>query len=89
MTKQVATVPVTVQRIMKARSFERGFKDVRAGIPFDWRIGGDDTNDAWSYERGRHFAFIAPISMPLHIDSKLNPKAVALCQAAFNRDLIL
>jgi hypothetical protein len=74
---------------MKRLEFARGFKDARAGIPFDWRIGGDDIDAAWDYERGRHFAFIAPLDMPLHINSKLNPKAVALCDAAFDRDLIL
>jgi hypothetical protein len=63
--------------------FERGLCDARAGIAFDWRI------DSWEYERGRLFAHIAPLNMPLRIGRKLNPKAVALFDAAFDRRLIV
>jgi hypothetical protein len=58
--KQVETVPVTVKSIMSTHEFERGFRDARKGRPFDWRIGGDDTNAAWDYERGRLLACQAP-----------------------------
>ena len=68
---------------MRSVDFERGFDDARKGIPFDWRI-----ND-WDYERGRQLAHIAPLDMPLWIGGRLNPKAIALCDAAFQRKLII
>jgi hypothetical protein len=67
---------------MASPEFARGFADVRNGVAFDWRI------DSWSYERGRLFGYIAPLSMPLRTGQQLNPKAVALCGAAFKRKLI-
>jgi hypothetical protein len=87
---QVPTKRTTMATIMGRPEFAKGFEDARKGVPFDWRIGGDpkNTNGAWSYERGRLLAHIAPLSMPLYIGSSLNPKAVALCNAAFDRKLI-
>jgi hypothetical protein len=73
---------------MERPAFAQGFEDARRGVPFDWRVGSDHTNAAWSYERGRQFAHIAPLDMPLQIDGRLNRKAVALCKAAFKRNLI-
>jgi hypothetical protein len=87
--EQVWTIPVPVTVIMRSPHFERGFNDARKGLPFDWRVGGADGDDTWSYERGRLFAHIAPLNMPLRIKGKLNPKAVALCDTAFNRNLIV
>jgi hypothetical protein len=80
---QVPTTRTSTTRIMRTPEFERGFEEARKGEAFDWRI-----ND-WNYERGRLFAHIAPLNLPLRIDGKLNPKAVALCDAAFNRRLIV
>jgi len=76
---------------MESREFARGFEDARRGIPFDWRIGADatDANASWHYERGRLFAHIAPLNMPLRISGFLNPKALALCGAAFKREFII
>jgi hypothetical protein len=87
--QQVETVPVTVKRIMSTREFARGFSDVRKGRPLDWRIGGDDTNAAWGYERGRLLAFIAPLDWPLWIGNRLNPKAVELYARASERRLVI
>jgi hypothetical protein len=81
--EQIPTTPITTKAIMASPDFEIGLSDARRGIPFDWR------NGSWSYERGRLFGHIAPLNMPLRIDSKLNPKAVALCDAALRRKLIL
>ena len=81
--KQVPTWFITTKAIMASPAFELGLDDVRRGIPFDWRI------DKWEYERGRLFAFIAPLDMPLRVGNKLNPKAVALFDAASNRKLIV
>lgn len=69
--------------------FARGLEDARNGRPFDWTVGSKHPNAAWQYERGRAFGFIAPLNMPLRIGSKLNPKAVALCRAAFDRKLVV
>jgi hypothetical protein len=81
--KQVETEPATVGKIMSHPRFEAGLSDVRNGKPFDWRI------NCWEYERGRLFGFIAPTDMALKINGKLNPKAVKLCEAAFNRRFIV
>jgi hypothetical protein len=81
--EQVKTVRCTTEDIMNDPDFWRGFEDARKGRSFDWRI------DEWSYERGRLFAYIAPLDMPLWIDSKLNPKAVALYRRASARRLII
>ena len=40
-------------------------------------------------ERGRCFAFIAPLDMPLRIGTALNPKALKLAEAAFSRKLLI
>jgi len=89
--QQVPTVLVSIRSIMESREFARGFEDARRGIPFDWRIGADatDANASWHYERGRLFAHIAPLNMPLRISGFLNPKALALCGAAFKREFII
>jgi hypothetical protein len=80
---QVPTIPITAVQIMSSPAFELGFSDVHRGIPFDWRDG------RWEYERGRLFAHIAPLDMPLRIGGKVNPKAIALYEAASNRRLIV
>ena len=72
---------------MSSPEFKRGLDDARKGRPFDWRVGGWD--GAWDYERGRQFAFIAPLDWPLRIGGRLNPKAVALYAAASKRKLVL
>jgi hypothetical protein len=82
---QVKTRRTATTAIMASASFELGLEDARKGVPFDWRR--DD--DYWAYERGRLFGHIAPLNMPLRIDGKLNPKAVALFDAASNRRFIL
>jgi hypothetical protein len=69
---------------MRQPNFARGLADIRAGRPFDTHT--DD--DYWAYERGRLFGAIAPLSMPLFIGKKLNPKAIALYEAASRRKLI-
>ncbi len=82
---QILTVPVTTWAIMAHPHFERGLNDVRAGRSFNCEIG----DPTWAYERGRLFGMIAPPGMPLRIKGKLNPKAVALCDLAFNRRLVI
>jgi hypothetical protein len=76
---------------MESREFALGFEGARKGAPFDWRIGTDapDSNASWHYERGRLFAYVCPLDMPLRICGYLNPKALALCTAAFRRLFII
>jgi hypothetical protein len=83
LSEQVPTTRTTIAMIMGSREFARGFDDARKGVPFDWRNGD------WNYERGRLFAHIAPLDMPLRIAGHLDPKAVALCKGAFDRKLII
>jgi hypothetical protein len=72
MTEQAKTQDVSVTCIMRSPAFQAGVEDVRAGkYPrFDWFV------DNWSYERGRQWAMVAPMSMPLRIGKRLNPKAI-------------
>jgi hypothetical protein len=88
---QVPIFPTTTAAIMASPEFRRGLDEVRNGVAFDWRVGGCDggTNDAWNYERGRQFARIAPVSMPLRIGRRLNEGAIALYRAASKRRLII
>jgi hypothetical protein len=81
--RQVKTKNTTIVRVMSSPEFERGFEDVRRGVPFNSHV------DSWEYERGRHFGFIAPIDMPLRIGGKLNLRAVALYAAAAQRKYVI
>jgi hypothetical protein len=83
---QVPTRAVRTEWIVSRAAFRSGVEDVRRGRAprFDDFSGGD----AWSYERGRLFAVLAPISMPLKIDGKCNPKAARLYDAAVRRGFI-
>jgi hypothetical protein len=69
---------------MRHPHFERGLDDIRAGRPFADHVA----DEYWAYERGRLFGAIAPLSMPLFVGRKLNPKAVRLFEAASDRNLI-
>jgi hypothetical protein len=60
MSGQVATVPVTVERIMRDPAFALGSVDVRAGLPFRKDYDRWDTDTQWNYERGRAWALLAP-----------------------------
>jgi hypothetical protein len=69
--------------IVASKEFARGLEEVRAGLPFN------ADNGSWDYERGRCFGFIAPLDMPLRIGRALNPKALKLAVAAFERKLLI
>ena len=49
---QVATIPVTVEQVMRAPAFALGAADVRAGLPFRRQYDRWDTNAQRNYERG-------------------------------------
>jgi len=81
--KQARSHAVIIRSIVASREFARGLDEVRNGFPFD------PNNDSWNYERGRAFGWIAPLDLPLRIGTKLNPKALALAEAAFSRKLLI
>jgi hypothetical protein len=78
MTHQVPTKRTTAMAIMRSPEFKLGFQDARTGVPFDWR------NNHWDYERGRLFAYIAPLDMSL-----MTPNAISLLERAFKRSLVI
>jgi hypothetical protein len=84
--KQADTIRVTPRQIMGSIAFAAGVADVRTGKPTRFDSFGDDD---WNYERGRQWAFIAPMSMPLRIGRKLNHEALLLLSHAMFRQEIL
>jgi hypothetical protein len=97
---QVLTRGTTTQAIMRMPGFAAGVDDVRNGRPpnyeafnfsqdTDEREASKNINRHWNYERGRLWACLAPRSMPLMINGKLNPKAIALFDAAYKRWYII
>jgi len=62
MASQVSTRSVTLASVVRDPAFRQGFKDVTKGNPpaFDKEWPGNrrksPTDQAWAYERGRHFA---------------------------------
>lgn len=85
MRKQASTRPISTAAIMRHAEFRKGFEDARAGRAPRF----DDFADDWFYERGRQFAFIAPLSMSLVIGNKLNRRALFLLDAALDRKLVI
>ena len=86
-TEQIDTTPTTTREIMGSVGFAAGVADVRAGKPA--RFDSSFDADVWTYERGRQWAFIAPMSMPLRIRGKLNREAIRLFDLAYLRGEIL
>jgi hypothetical protein len=81
--KQARTRHVSIRSLVASKEFALGLDEVRKGLPFNPDI------DSWNYERGRCFAFIAPLDMPLRTGRALNPKALKLAEAAFSRKLLI
>ncbi len=66
---------------MRSAAFKAGAEDVRAGRPARF-----DEFDCDDYERGRQWAVLAPMTMPLRLKGgKLNADAVRLFDDAFDR----
>jgi hypothetical protein len=84
--RQAETVRATTVAIMRTAAFREGVDDARQGRPP--RFDRYDHNN-WDYERGRLFAHIAPLSMALRIDGRLNSQAIALFNAAWERGFII
>ena len=83
---QVRTVTVSVDWIMRQEAFRRGVEDRRAGLALRYR---KDDELHWEYERGRQWASLAPVDMPLRVGGRIDPKALALYKAAKKRGYIL
>jgi hypothetical protein len=83
--EQVPLESSSTSTIMRRAEFARGLAEVRAGRAPDY-----DAHDdlLWAYERGRQFGRVAPLNMPLRFRGRLNPKAVALFDAASDRGFI-
>jgi hypothetical protein len=75
---QADTVSVTLLQVFRSDDFKQGVADVRAGRPARF----DDFADDWLYERGRMWAFLAPVSMPLRFGRRLNWEAVKILHRA-------
>jgi hypothetical protein len=58
---------------MRSVAFLQGVEDRRSGRAPKYDLHAEDP--LWAYERGRLFASIVPIDLPILIDGKLNPKA--------------
>jgi hypothetical protein len=67
---------VSVLAIVCSEAFSRGVEDVRAGRAPKYDHQNED--NAWAYERGRHWAVLAPPSMPLFIGKRVNKRALKI-----------
>jgi hypothetical protein len=79
--EQIDTTLTTTRAIMGSVGFAAGVADVRAGKPA--RFDSSFDADVWTYERGRLWAYLAPVSMPLRIGRRLNPEALRLFDRAW------
>ena len=90
-TEQVRVRSVSAELIMRRAAFAAGVADKRAGRApryDDFSFDQSTADSDWDYERGRLWACLAPLSMPLKVNGKLNPKAVAVFEAASRREYI-
>ncbi len=69
---------------MRTPSFQAGVDDVRNG-----KAPRFDSYRGVEYERGRQWAKLAPLEMPLRLGRRLNPQALALFRKMLkNRDIL-
>jgi hypothetical protein len=78
---QIPTHVTTVEQVMSSRTFALGVADARAGRSMHMDY---DTNDQWSYERGRCWARLASRHLTLKRDGKVTREAIRY----FSRDVI-
>jgi hypothetical protein len=76
MSPQRAAGRVPVIMIMCSAAFSDGVEDVRAGRPP--RYDDYDDDNLFAYERGRHWAVLAPPDLPLFNGSRINKKALKI-----------
>jgi hypothetical protein len=82
--KQVATSATTVAAIMSSSHFALGVADRRAGRGYRSAYATWDADGQWNYERGRSWAVLAPRSVELRRNGKLNPAATIW----FHKDIL-
>jgi hypothetical protein len=84
--EQTDVTPVSTRGIFKSKEFRAGVEDVRSGrLPrFD-----DPIAASWDYERGRQWASLAPMRMPLKIRGKVNTEAFLLLARLMKERAIL
>lgn len=82
MIKQVTTRDTGIKGIMRSAPFVRGFSEARTGLPLDYDAF-PDTNQQWSYERGRQFGLI--FDGPLKKGNAVNLGAAIYFAMALNR----
>jgi len=75
--EQVPTRLVTPAEIMNRPRFALGVADVRAGRRHHADYDLWDGQAQWDYERGRAWAITAPRHVPLKLNGRLNPAALA------------
>jgi hypothetical protein len=81
---QVPTSGTTIEEVMSSPYFALGVADQRAGRGHRSAFATWGIDDQWNYERGRAWAVLAPRSVALKLDGKLNPKALVY----FHKDII-
>lgn len=82
---QTNEVPITLVAILRDPEFQAGVEDARAGRPARF-----DAFHDYGYERGRAFAYLIPMSMPIRTKGKkINWAALKLLSDAFNKGDIL
>ena len=80
--RQVKTKTTTIKGIMRSAPFVRGFTEARKGVALDYDAYAD-TNQQWSYERGRQFGMI--FDGPLKIGQSVNLGAALQLSLAIGR----
>jgi hypothetical protein len=81
---QVPTSSTTIEEVMSSAYFALGVADQRAGRGYRSAYATWKGDDQWNYERGRAWAVLAPRSIALKRDGKLNPAAIVY----FHEDII-
>lgn len=74
---------MTWKQLLGAAAFIRGFKEVRAGKPFDY---DRPPSDGWSYERGRLFGVVRSMGKALRITALFKSDAEANAYMERNKD---
>ena len=70
--------------VMSSSAFALGVRDARAGLPHRATYDQWDTDGQWNYERGRAWALLAPLDIPLKRNGAINPDAITY----FDDDII-
>jgi hypothetical protein len=75
-----------LRKVLSSRPFGRGFSDYRTGKPFD-PDAFHNTNEQWSYERGRMFA--AWYAGALRINRRLSHDAMVAASDALRHGALI